>query len=59
MQDLEKECSFLVEKLGAIRKSEIDFTETLRQKYGEGQINPFDLTYQLKNKQNKTDKPIS
>jgi oligoribonuclease NrnB/cAMP/cGMP phosphodiesterase (DHH superfamily) len=45
MDGLQKESSFLIEKLNHIRSREENFIEDLKNKYGKGSLNPFDLTY--------------
>ena len=45
MDELQKTSSFLIEKLNHIRSREEEFVSGLKNKYGSGNLNPFDLTY--------------
>lgn len=50
MQDLEEKASNLIEDLKERREEEKKFMEILALKYGDGRLNPTNLSWEIKNK---------
>ena len=49
MEDLNRKAESLILSLESIRKDESDFVKELEEKYGEGFLDPFNMTYTIKN----------
>ena len=50
MDLMNQKAESLIEKLGSLRKEEVKFMESLKEKYGEGTLVPFTLTYKINEK---------
>lgn len=50
IKDMESRASVLIEKLDSCRSEEFRFVSELSDKYGEGSLNPFTLTWDVKEK---------
>lgn len=50
IKDMESRASVLIEKLDSCRSEEFRFVSELSDKYGEGSLNPFTLTWDAKEK---------
>jgi DNA anti-recombination protein RmuC len=48
MESLNKKAESLILSLEAIRKEESEFVEKLTEKYGDGFLDPFNMTYKIK-----------
>jgi len=46
MDELNLKAGTLVRELEDLRESEKDFIESLNKKYGDGNLNPFEMTYE-------------
>ena len=47
MNLLNKKAEKLIHSLELIRKEELDFLNSLTEKYGEGSLDPFKMTYKI------------